>query len=157
MQTKDLIQAGVEQMISDGQVSYSAWYETLPRTSREVALTVGPGDWVFVHIHEVGHNVWQLSIVNGTQVFQKVIPYRSCHCSADWIVEQPALASGRPVPLVRNVVAPIAKAMAIANGKPATAAQLSPTPIYLLSGRGVTKAEPGPLGADGVSFQVRTL
>lgn len=36
----DLIQAGTEETVSGGQVSYNAWIETLPQASRDVALAI---------------------------------------------------------------------------------------------------------------------
>src|ERR1700730_6535516 len=80
----DLIQAGVEGDTSGPVAAYRAWFETLPDPSRNVALQIGPGDWVFVDIHELAFDLWQVKIVDGQQVFQREIQYSSGHSSAEW-------------------------------------------------------------------------
>src|SRR5262249_23631051 len=97
--TTDLIQAGVSATESGGVSKYEAWVEVLPSASRTINVQVHPGDLVLVDIHEVAFDVWQGTVVNGTQVFQRQVYSRSCHCSAEWIVEAPSLAIGLIVPL----------------------------------------------------------
>ena len=149
----DLIQAGVEVDTSGPIATYDAWYEMLPQASRTVTLNVAPGDWVQVDVHEVDFDLWQISIVDGQQVFQIVVPYASSHSSAEWIVEDPSSARGL-VPLASVRGANFANMSAIANGEPAKPAALSARPIVLVSRSGVAEAIPSPLGSDGASFNV---
>jgi Peptidase A4 family len=149
----DLIQAGVEVDTSGQTATYDAWFEMLPQVSRTTTLQVNPGDWVQVDVHEVDFDLWQITIVDGQQVFQTLIPYTSSHSSAEWIVEDPSVASGL-VPLAPVTGTNFANMSAISNGEPATPVQLSAQPIVLVGARGQAKAVPSPLGPDGASFSV---
>jgi hypothetical protein len=149
----DLIQAGVEVDTSGPVAQYHAWFETLPQASRNVALQVSPGDWVSVDIHELGFDVWQVTIVDGQQVFQQQIPYTSSHSSAEWIVEDPSAARGL-VPLATVTGANFANMMAISNGQSTVPVQLSPETTILVGANGQVEAAPSALGADGDSFGV---
>jgi hypothetical protein len=151
--SNDLIQAGVEVDTSGPVAQYSAWIETLPQASRTVALQIGPGDWVFVDIHELTFNQWQVTIVDGQQVFQRQIQYPSSHSSAEWIVEDPSASRGL-VPLAMVTGANFANMMAIANGQPTAPAQLSPQVAVLVGPNRQVEASPSPLGPDGNSFGV---
>ena len=134
-------------------VQYHAWFETLPQASRNVALDVGPGDWVSVDIHELEFDLWQVTIVDGQQVFRRQIPYTSSHSSAEWIVEDPSGARGL-VPLATVTGANFANMMAIANGQSTVPAQLFPQTTVLVGAGGHVEASPSPLGPDGDSFGV---
>jgi hypothetical protein len=149
----DLIQAGVEVDTSGPVAQYHAWYETLPQASRNVALQIGPGDWVFVDVQEMAFDLWQVTIVDGQQVFRIQIPYASSHSSAEWIVEDPSAARGL-VPLATVTGANFANMMAIANGQPTVPVQLSPQTAILVGAQGQVEASPSPLGPDGNSFGV---
>src|SRR4029077_16244236 len=51
--TTDLIQAGTEETANgDGTVSYDAWTETLPQSTRTITLPVSGGDTISVSITE---------------------------------------------------------------------------------------------------------
>jgi hypothetical protein len=151
--SNDLIQAGVEVDTSGPVAQYHAWFETLPQTSRNVALQIGPGDWVFIDIHELAFDLWEVTIVDGQQVFQRQIQYPSSHSSAEWIVEDPSVASGL-VPLATVTGANFANMMAIANGQPTVPMQLFPQTTVLVGPTGQVEASPSPLGPDGNSFGV---
>jgi hypothetical protein len=155
-ETTDLIQAGIQELTVGDTISYNAWYEILPQVSRNVALTIGSGDWVQVDIHEQAWDLWQITIVDGPHVFQIQLPYHSSHSSAEWIVEQPSLVNGRQLPLASISGANFGQMSAIANGHPANPSQLSVQPIVLVSRTNQVKSAPSPLGHDGVSFTVIT-
>ena len=155
-ESDDLIQAGLEVVQEGPYFAYDAWYETLPQASRRVALTIGPGDWVLVNIHELAHDYWQLTIVDGKQVFQTQIRYASTHSSAEWILEEPALVSGELLPLGPVKGANFAKMSEIINGQPAIPAQVFPAAAIIVGPYGRIKAVPTLLGADGASFTVTT-
>jgi hypothetical protein len=149
----DLIQAGVEVDTSGPVAQYHAWYETLPQSSRNVALQINPGDWVFVDVQELAFDLWQVTIVDGQQVFEIQIPYASSHSSAEWIVEDPSAARGL-VPLATVTGANFANLTAIANGQPTVPLQLSPQTTVLVGANGQVEAAPSPLGSGGDSFGV---
>lgn len=149
----DLIQAGIEVDTSGPVVAYHAWFETLPQPSRNVALQIGPGDWVFIDIHELAFDLWQVTIVDGQQVFQREIPYPSSHSSAEWIVEDPSASRGL-VPLATVTGANFANMLAIANGQPTVPVQLFPQTTVLVGANGHVEAAPSPLGPEGNSFGV---
>jgi len=89
---------GVEVDTSGPVTQYNAWFETLPQASRNVALQIGPGDWVSIDVHELAFDLWQVTIVDGQQVFQIEIPYTSSHSSAEWIVEDPSFGTWANTP-----------------------------------------------------------
>jgi len=149
----DLIQAGVEVDTSGPVTQYNAWFETLPQASRNVALQIGPGDWVSIDVHELAFDLWQVTIVDGQQVFQIEIPYTSSHSSAEWIVEDPSSARGL-IPLATVTGANFANMMTIANGQPTVPVQLSPQTTVLVGATGRVEASPSPLGPEGNSFGV---
>jgi hypothetical protein len=151
----DLIQAGVEVDVNASGTVYDAWYEMLPQSSRTTTLTISAGHWVQVDIREVDVDLWQISIVDGQQVFQIDVPYTSSHSSAEWIVEDPSLARGL-LPLAFVTGTNFANMAAVANGETTRAAQLAPLPVFLVAGGGQTVASPSALGGDGQSFNVLT-
>ena len=155
----DLIQAGVDEINQGPRVSYQAWYELLPAPSRNIALDVQPGAWVLIDIHELAYNRWQITIVNGTDVFQQEFVYASSHSSAEWIVEEPAVVRGQTLqllPLAGVTGANFTKMSAIANGKPALPVQLFPQPLAIVAATSL-RALPTSLGVDGASFSVATV
>ncbi|HEX3824856.1 MAG TPA: G1 family glutamic endopeptidase [Mycobacteriales bacterium] len=98
--SSDLIQAGTSEN-SSGLVSdqYYAWYEILPASETQLtnctgdsACTVTPGDKVTVDIHQVGTDLWSVSLVDaGHWSWQQNISYASTESSAEWIFEAPTL------------------------------------------------------------------
>src|SRR5207245_2487158 len=46
LNSRDLIQAGTQASVGGGSVTYEAWVEMLPQSSRTVSLSVNPGDSV---------------------------------------------------------------------------------------------------------------
>ena len=155
-QSHDLIQAGVQEINQGPYVSYQAWYELLPAAQRAVVMDIEPGAWVQVDIHQVGFNLWQITIVNGTNVWTNRVSYVSSHTSAEWVVEEPSLASGRLLPLAGVNGANFANMAAIANGARAIPTQLFPQPVAIVSPIGAVKAVPTGVGVDGASFSVTT-
>jgi len=90
-ESKDLIQAGTQAVIHDGDVSYHAWYETLPDAERELPVAVSAGDTVSVYLQETSPNIWHLTFMNRTTgiTYNTDISYVSSNSSAEWIVERP--------------------------------------------------------------------
>jgi len=157
VQTHDLIQAGVEEVNAGPLVAYRAWFEMLPETQRVIVMDINPGAWVSVDIHEVTYNLWQVTIVNGTNVWTRQVHYASCHCSAEWVVEEPAIYNGQLLPLAGVTGANFANMRATANGTVVNPTQLFPQTVGIVSPTGLLKARPTPLGIDGASFSVSTI
>ncbi|MFI5266596.1 MAG: G1 family glutamic endopeptidase [Chloroflexota bacterium] len=153
----DLIQAGVEEVNQGQFVAYRAWYELLPQSSRNIVLDIAPGAWVSVDVHQVGFNLWQVTIVNGTNVFQRQFEYASSHSSAEWVVEEPALYNGQLLPLAGVTGASFGKMSAIANGVTANPSQLFPQTVGIVSRLGLVRAAPTGFGPDNASFTVTTI
>lgn len=153
----DLIQAGVEEVNSGPFVGYHAWYEMLPDASRTVVMDIAPGAWVKFDVHETGPDLWQITIINGTNVFQSQFRYKSSHSSAEWVVEEPALYNGQLLPLAGVTGANFGSMLAVANGVVAKPVQLFPQTVGIVTHLGLVKAAPGGLGPDGSSFTVATV
>ncbi|MES2225704.1 MAG: G1 family glutamic endopeptidase [Patescibacteria group bacterium] len=87
----NLIQAGTQAVLENGQVSYQAWYETLPDSEHALPLALHPGDTVSVSIREVLAGLWQIHVTDQTtgQGTQTSLFYDSSNSSAEWIVERP--------------------------------------------------------------------
>ncbi len=153
-ESADLIQAGVDVINRGNGPRYHAWVEALPQASHQLGLDVNPGDLVLVDIHEIRPNLWQGTIVDGQQVYQRQVWYVSSHSSVEWIVEAPSLANGLLLPLADVSGASFSKMSAIANGIESTPQQLSAQPVVLVGPNGGIRARPSALGPDGASFSV---
>src|SRR6266508_2773346 len=92
----DLIQAGTQATVAGGSVSYEAWIEMLPDSSRTVSLSVAPGDSVTVTITEQSTGNWLIVMVNNTTTssYQRTVRYNSSRWSAEWIQEAPSSSRG---------------------------------------------------------------
>jgi hypothetical protein len=93
-----LIQAGTEQDSTNGQGTYSAWYEMLNSSAVTIdSLRVMPGDRIMASISllDPTNNTWLIEIhdVTSEQSFQKNVTYVSSMLSAEWIVELPYTGS----------------------------------------------------------------
>jgi len=89
-----LIQTGTEQDVDPkGKASYSAWWEVIPAPSRDIKMTIRPGDQMQATIGEVvsGSEVWKITLKNLTrnQTFTLTVPYSSTYGTAEWIDETP--------------------------------------------------------------------
>jgi hypothetical protein len=155
--TRDLIQAGTQDSGSGRQNEYQAWIELLPAASKQVTLSVVPGDSITVSIDEqgVGTNTWQIVMTNNTsgKSYQSTVHYASSRSSVEWIEEAPT---------GRNVILPIdnfgsvsfGEATATANGETVGLDQVGARPISLLNARRQPLAVPSAIGSDGRSFSV---
>jgi hypothetical protein len=81
---------------ASGHVVSSAWYELVPAPSRNVALTVTPGDYLTAAVTVTGHNVrLEIDDVTRRTSFHRTVPVTLLDVSsADWIVEAPSECSG---------------------------------------------------------------
>ena len=157
----DLIQAGVAVAQAGATVRYYAWYEMLPDVPKQAVMDIGGGDWVQVDIHEQAYNLWQITIVDGTQVFQQSFPYASSHGSVEWILEAPfvpvpSLSVGVFAPLNAIAGANFTHMQATANSRTAIPAQLAPKEWVLLGPPGGVSAIPLTINPDGASFTATT-
>lgn len=152
----DLIQAGTSATVESGQVSYSAWIETLPQASEPISLPVKAGDSISVAITQQPDGTWQILIHNGTsgQTFQTRVNYRSSRSSAEWVAESPAVGRRLLLPLDDFGTITFTGSTTIENGQQRTIAQAGGTPITMINLRGQQLAGTSPLGADGESFTV---
>jgi hypothetical protein len=159
--SQDLIQAGTSEnstsLISD---QYYAWYEILPASETQLtnctgdsACTVTPGDVVTVDIHQVGTNLWSISLADaGHWSWQQNISYTSTESSAEWIFEAPTVgAQTIPANTGTNYFGPTST-FTDASGTH-TIAQGNPVTIDMGPG-GVNEATPSVLAPNGQSFNV---
>ena len=91
-----LIQAGTEQDSTNGQGTYSAWYELLNDDAVTIdSLSVMPGDRITasISLSDPTTSIWSIEIhdVTNVQSFQKNVFYDSSMLSAEWIVERPTI------------------------------------------------------------------
>lgn len=156
--SQDLIQAGTSE---DELQGYYAWYEILPASETPIsgctgdaACTVNPGDVVTVDIHNVGTNLWSVSLSDaGHWSWQQNISYASTESSAEWIFEAPTVGVQTiPANTGTNHFGPTST-FTDATGTH-TIAQGNPVTIDMGLGIGVNEATPSALNADGQSFNV---
>lgn len=93
-----LIQAGTEQDSTNGQGTYSAWYELLNSNAVTIdSLSIMPGDRITASISllDSATSIWSIEIhdVTNEQSFQKNVSYPSLMLSAEWIVERPTIGN----------------------------------------------------------------
>ena len=151
----DLIQAGTQATVAGGSVSYEAWIEMLPESSRTVSLGVAPGDSVTVTITEQSSGEWLIVMRNNTtkSSYERTVRYRSSRSSAEWIQEAPS--SGRGIiPLDDFGSVRFTAGGAVRDGTALSLSALGATPVAMINRAGQAIAQPSTLGADGGSFSV---
>lgn len=154
--SRDLIQTGTRAVVnSNGQVSYQAWYETLPANSRRIPLTINPGDSITASIAQQSANQWAISLRDITtgQNYQANVTYASSLSSAEWIEEMPVL--GRSfIPLDNFGSVQFSALSTVKDGTALTPAQANAQSIVMVNHSGQALAQPSALGSDGASFTV---
>lgn len=93
---KTLIQVGTEQDVTNGQTSYSAWYETLPGFAITLdSINISPGDAMVASISLISSatNLWSIQISDAStgQTFSTNVVYNSTRSSGEWIIERPTI------------------------------------------------------------------
>jgi len=151
----DLIQGGTQATVSGGSVSYEAWIEMLPDSSRTVSLDVAPGDSVTVSITEQAGGEWLINIANNTTKasYQRTVRYTSSRSSAEWIQEAPSAGRGI-IPLDDFGSVRFTDGSAVRDGKTQSLSALGATAVAMINRAGQAIAQPSTLGADGSSFAV---
>ncbi len=160
--SQDLIQAGTQAVVENGQAVYKAWIETLPQVSVDVPLVVSPGDSVSVSLLEegAGSSQWLVVFANNTtgQQYQTTTTYTSSLSSAEWIEEMPTVSEGRltarDFSLDNFGTVAFTNAQATQNGANVSVASANAAPMSMISGQNQTLATPSTLGSDGKSFSV---
>jgi hypothetical protein len=155
--SQDLIQAGTSEDEVEGDY---AWYEILPASETQLtnctgdsACTVNAGDKVSVDIHQVGTNLWSVSLTDaGHWSWQQNINYTSTESSAEWIFEAPTLGVQTiPANTGTNYFGPTSS---YTDGSGThTIAQGNPVTIDMGPGL-VNEATPSALASNGQSFNV---
>jgi len=157
-----LIQTGTEQDVSgsNGQASYSAWWELIPAPSVPIdTMTIHAGDHMHASIVEAatGSNVWTITLQDVTtgQTFSQTVPYSSTHDTAEWIEETPLLISsnGAALTAMPNLSTENFD-LATVNG--ASPALVSSEEIQLVDANGRPVATPSAPDAEGDGFNVCT-
>ena len=151
----DLIQAGTQATVSGGSVSYEAWIEMLPDSSRTVSFDVAPGDSVTVSITEQTGGEWLIKMANNTTqaTYQRTVRYASSRSSAEWIQEAPSAGRGI-IPLDDFGTLRFTGGSAVRDGKTQSLSALGATAVAMINRAGQAIAQPSTLGADGSSFVV---
>jgi hypothetical protein len=156
--SRDLIQAGTQEVVSGtGQSQYQSWIETLPQASKQVPLSVKPGDSVTVSIDKQasGTNMWQIAFKNNTtgQTYQTDVKYSSTQSSVEWIEEAPS-GQGGILPIDDFGTIAFSNASATRAGQTVNLSQANAQPISLLGANGQALAVPSAIDADGAGFTV---
>ena len=151
----DLIQAGTQATVSGGGVSYEAWIEMLPESSRTISLDVTAGDSVTVSITEQSSGQWLIAMTNNTtkSSYQRTVTYASSRSSAEWVQEAPSAGRGI-IPLDDFGTVRFTDGGAVRDGKTLGLSALGATPVAMINRAGQAIAQPSTLGADGSSFAV---
>jgi hypothetical protein len=154
--TTDLIQAGTEATVNgDGTVSYDAWTEVLPQSTRTIALSVSGGDTVSVAITEQSAGMWlvELKDVTTGRSFTTTIRYASSRSSAEWIEEAPSVGRGiAPLDSFGSVA--FTAAGAVIDGKQQNLSAASAKAVTMANAADQPLAVPSAIGKDGASFTV---
>jgi hypothetical protein len=154
--TTDLIQAGTEATVNgDGTVSYDAWTETLPQSTRTITLPVNAGDTVSVSITEQSAGLWVVEMKNVTTggTFSTTIRYNSSKSSAEWIEEAPSVGRGI-APLDNFGSVKFTAGSVTVDGKKLTLAGANAKAVTMADAANQPLAIPSALGSDGSSFSV---
>lgn len=153
--SNDLIQAGTQASVSNGEVAYDAWIEMLPASSKPVSLSVNPGDSVTVSITQKSALDWTISMKNNTTggAYNTTVQYRSSNSSAEWVQEAPSVNRGT-VPLDDFGTLKFSGASAVRDGSTFKLSALGAQPITMVNGARQALAVPSVIASDGASFSV---
>ena len=154
--TTDLIQAGTEATVNgDGTVTYDAWTETLPQSTKSISLAVNAGDIVSVTITEQTTGVWLIDMKNVTtgQSYTTTIRYNSSKSSAEWIQEAPSIGRGI-APLDSFGTVKFTAGGTVVDGKQQSLSGAGAKAVTMTDGANQPLAIPSSLGGDGSSFSV---
>lgn len=154
--TTDLIQAGTEATVNaDGTVTYDAWTETLPQSTRTVTLSVKAGDTVTVTLTEQSAGSWLIEMQNVTthKAYTTTLHYSSSRSSAEWIQEAPSVGRGI-VPLDSFGTVKFSAASAVVDGTRVNLTAAGAKPVTMTNGADQPLAVPTAIGGDGSSFSV---
>jgi hypothetical protein len=154
--TTDLIQAGTEATVNgDGTVSYDAWTETLPQSTRTITLPVNAGDTVSVSITEQSTGLWVVDMKNVTTggSFSTTIRYNSSKSSAEWIEEAPSLGRGI-APLDNFGTVKFTAGSVTVDGKKQTLAGANAKAVTMADAANQPLAIPSAIGSDGSTFSI---
>jgi hypothetical protein len=91
--SNDLIQAGTQTVVNNGNIEYQAWTEALPNPSQAINLSIKPGDSITVSIIQQSTGIWAIYFTDNTtgQSNSTTINYSSTLSSAEWIEERPEI------------------------------------------------------------------
>ena len=156
LNSNDLIQAGTQaSVVTGGGVSYEAWVEMLPQSSRTVPLSVSAGDSVTVTLTKKAGTDWAIAMKNNTtgETYNATVQYQSSLTSAEWVQEAPSAGRG-VVALDDFGTLKFTAGSAVKDGTSLNLASLGAKPISMINGRGEVLAQPSTLGGDGGSFTV---
>ena len=155
LETRDLIQAGTQTMTSGGAVTYEAWIEMLPASSRPVPLAVTAGDSVTVTLTQTGASEWSIVIKNNTtsERYATTVQYRSSNSSAEWVQEAPSVGRG-VVPLDDFGTLTFTSASAVRDGAKMDLRALGAHAITMINASRQPIATPSQVAGDGSSFSV---
>jgi hypothetical protein len=153
--SNDLIQAGTQASVSNGEVAYDAWIEMLPASSKPVSLSVNPGDSVTVSITQKSALDWTISMKNNTTggAYNTTVQYRSSNSSAEWVQEAPSVNRGT-VPLDDFGTLKFSGASAVRDGSALKLSALGAQAITMVNGARQALAVPSVVATDGTSFSV---
>ena len=151
-----LIQTGTMAIVNNnGQVSYQAWYEMLPASSRKIPHQINSGDSITASIAQQSANQWTISLRDITtgQNYQTNVTYASSLSSAEWIEEMPV--QGRYfIPLDNFGSVQFSALSTVKDGTALTPAQANAQSIVMVNHSGQALAQPSALGSDGASFTI---
>jgi hypothetical protein len=154
--TTDLIQAGTEATVNgDGTVTYDAWTETLPQSTKSISLAVSAGDTVSVSITEQTTGVWLVDMKNVTtgKSYTTTIRYNSSKSSAEWVQEAPSIGRGI-APLDSFGTVKFTAGSTVVDGKQQSLSGAGAKAVTMTDGANQPLAIPSALGGDGSSFSV---
>ncbi|TME38795.1 MAG: hypothetical protein E6I57_08630, partial [Chloroflexi bacterium] len=142
-------------MVGGGDVTYQAWIEMLPGSSRPVPLSVTGGDSVTVAITQTGASDWSIAMKNNTtgERYTTTVKYVSSNSSAEWVQEAPSVGRGL-VPLDNFGTLTFTSASAVRDGAKMDVRALDAHAITMINGARQAIATPSVIGADGASFSV---
>lgn len=155
LQSRDLIQAGTQAMVSAGGVTYEAWIEMLPAASRAVPLSVTAGDSVTVTITQNGATDWSIAMKNNTtgERYATTVTYSSSNSSAEWVQEAPSVGRG-VVPLDNFGTLTFSGASAVRDGRKMDLRALDAHAITMINSMRQPLASPSTITSDGAGFSI---
>jgi hypothetical protein len=152
----DLIQIGTQNVVEDGQVNTTGFFEQLPNSSVSLPeIDVNAGDTITANIAETSNGEWTVSIkdITNGESYSNIVDYNSSQSSAEWIEEAPSDQSS-VIPLDQFGSITFTNAMSTENGNEVNLSNSNAQSLQMDNDEGEALTGTSAIDSSGAGFTV---